>query len=122
MKTCVRSVSSCIFCSKFVTRCIKKLNTPLRELLSKPSTEPVFNPIPSRCPVFFKPAFVGSHLCLPYSISVISFIINWILGHGKPAAGVFVIIFPLINAGTSGVHRWLSNGICQCEVTKTNYG
>lgn len=81
---------------------------------------------------FFEQAFVGSQLCLPYSISVISFITNWIWGSKSPSGltGAFEIIFPLIRARLvwSG-HKWwglcyslyISNRICQCEVTKTNY-
>lgn len=50
---------------------------------------------------FFGQAFVGSQLCLPYSISVISFITNWIWGSKSPSGltGAFEIIFSLIRTG-----------------------
>lgn len=53
---------------------------------------------------FFEQAFVGSQLCLPYSISVISFITNWIWGSKSPSGltGAFEIIFSLIRAGWCG--------------------
>lgn len=56
---------------------------------------------------FFEQAFVSSQLCLPYSISVISFITNWIWGLKSPSelTGAFEIIFSLIRAGLVW-HKW----------------